>query len=199
MTTKTLRNKAIKNTITQIEKILADRIDVSNLEAAKQQLMNLCAKSELFPREDFPVPDKGLTERTFLVYENNDGSYALYVNSGASGQSSPPHNHGGSWAIVAAISGEETHRLYVEDTNIDSAKETSNIRQVAELTVNPGTAVSMMPEGIHSIHAGDKPLLHLHLYGKSFQTQSERKEFNLESGEFRRFVLEDIGFIEDAR
>jgi predicted metal-dependent enzyme (double-stranded beta helix superfamily) len=198
MSIKKLRTEAIENAITQIEAILDEAIDVPGLEAAKQILMGLCEKSELFPRDEFPIPDNGLTERTFLVHENKDGGYALYVNSGIPGQSSPAHNHGGSWAMVAAISGEETHRLYVEEaenTKLDTAK----IRQVTELTVKPGTAVSMMPEGIHSIHAGDNPLLHLHLYGKSFQSQSERQEFNLETGEVRSFVLEDVGFIEDAR
>ncbi len=198
MSVKALRTEAIKDSISQIEEILNDRIDVSGLETAKQVLMTLCEKSDLFPRDDFPIPGEGLTERTFLVYENEDGGYALYVNSGASGQSSPPHNHGGSWAIVAAISGEETHKLYVEEPSDENA-ETTSIQQVAELTVKPGTAVSMMPEGIHSIHAGDDPLLHLHLYGRNFQSQSERKEFNLETGAVRRFVLEDVGFIEDAR
>jgi predicted metal-dependent enzyme (double-stranded beta helix superfamily) len=198
MNIKSLRNDAVKDSISRIEAIMSDGIDIPVLEAAKQIMLELCEKSELFPRDDFPIPDNGLHERTFLIYENSDGGYALYVNSGISGQSSPAHNHGGSWAIVAAIEGEETHRLYVDEGN-DTHSETAAIRQLTELVVKPGVAVSMMPDGIHSIHAGNKPLLHLHLYGKSFASQSQRNEYDLDNGTVRRFVLEDIGFIEDAR
>ena len=120
------------------------------------------------------------------------------MNSGKPGQSSPPHNHGGTWAIVAAVEGEETHRLYVDESQ-ETESDIASIRQVTELIVKPGEAVSMMPDGIHSIHAGDNPLLHLHLYGKRFSSQSQRNEYDLDSGTVRRFVLEDLGYIEDAR
>ena len=196
MNVKSMRIEAVGNAILEIEEIMRDGVNVSALEAAKKVLMKLCGRSELFPRDEFPIPDADQTERTFLIHENPNGEYALYVNSGAPGQSSPPHDHGGSWAIVAAVDGEETHRLYVDETN---ANESAKIRKVADITVKPGTAVSMLPDGIHSIHAGHTPLLHLHLYGKGFPLQSERKEYDLEAGTVRRFVLEDIGFIEDAR
>ncbi|MEM7562116.1 MAG: cysteine dioxygenase family protein [Pseudomonadota bacterium] len=198
MSIKQLRAAAVKDSVSRIEVIMSGGVDVPALESAKQVMLELCEKSDLFPREDFPIPEEGLTERTFLIYQNNDGGYALYVNSGKPGQSSPPHDHGGSWAIVAAIDGEETHRLYVDEGS-DIKAGVARVRQVTELSVKPGTAVSMMPEGIHSIHAGEKPLLHLHLYGKSFETQTERNEYDLENAKVRRFVLEDIGFVEDAR
>ena len=196
MSVKRLRSETVGNAISEIEQIMRDGVDVTALEAAKKVMLNLCEKSELFPRYDFPIPDAEQTERTFLIHENPDGEYALYVNSGAPGQMAPPHDHGGSWAIVAAIDAEEIHRLYVEDANIG---EPVKLRQVAELTVKPGKAVSMLPDGIHSIHAGNAPLLHLHLYGKNFASQSERREYDLEKQTVRRFVLEDVGFIEDAR
>ncbi|MGB1311592.1 MAG: hypothetical protein ACPG47_10285 [Leucothrix sp.] len=97
-----------------------------------------------------------------------------------------PHNHGGSWAIVAAIEGEETHKLYIDEGS-DAQPDVADIRQLTEITINPGTAVSIMSEGIHSIHGGDQPLLHLHLYGKGYAAQQERKAFDLEAGTMRRF------------
>ena len=198
MSVKKLRTEAIEYSISRIREILSNGINVSELEAAKRELMTLCTKEHLFPRAEFPVPTGDLTERTFLVHEDDNGEYALYVNSGGPGQYSGPHNHGGSWAIVAAIEGEETHRLYVDEGS-DPESGVAKIRQAAEITVKPGTAVSIMPEGIHSIDAGDKPLLHLHLYGKGFSSQMERMEFDLEAGSVRRFMLDDVGFVEDAR
>jgi len=195
---KEIRTVAIAETISKIRKIMADKVDISHLELAKIALMDLCARAELFPRSDFPVPDADQTERTFLVYEDSNGEYALYVNSGGPGQVSGPHNHGGSWAIIAAIEGEETHRLYVEES-IDLIANTAKINQVSKIVVKPGSAVSMLADGIHSIHAGRKPLLHLHLYGKSYASQMQRKVYDTNAGSVRSFLLEDVGFIEDAR
>ena len=161
--------------------------------------MSLCARTELFPRSDFPLPEGNETERTFLIHEDENGEFALYVNSGLPGQTYRPHNHGGSWAIVAAVSGMEKHKLYrkIQESS-DSAG--PPIEQVGEIDVQPGTAVSMLPEGIHSIHAlGQDPLLHLHLYGRRFSDQSERAEYDLETNTVDRFVLEASFDIEDAR
>ncbi len=198
MKMKNQRTSAVKQSIERIKAILQDGVDVPRLEAAKVVLMDLCSQADLFPRTDFPMPGKDQTERTFLVYEEDNGEYALYVNSGGPGQASAHHNHGGSWAIIAAIEGEEAHRLYTENT-IDLEAEKADLLQVAEITVKPGTAVSMLEDGIHYIHAGDKPLLHLHLYGKSYASQMQRKVYDMASGSVRRFVLEDVGFVEDAR
>ncbi len=198
MSTKTARRQAVQGAIGQIKDIMAAGVTVETLEAAKAVLMALCDKAALFPRDDFPLPGDGETERTFLIHEDADGGFALYVNSGLPGQTARPHDHGGSWAIVAAIDGKERHRLYLEDKE-GAGSGAENLRQMAEIVVRPGTAVSLLPEGIHSIHAENTPLLHLHLYGKGFPHQEERREFDLESGTVHRFKLEDMAFIEDAR
>lgn len=195
MTMKIERDAAIRDCITKIKEVFGAGVTVSALEEAKKHLMALCEQRSLFPRSDFPVPDEVEVERTSLIYQDDDGSYALYVNSSRPGQSSWPHDHGGSWALVAAVEGEETHRLYVHD-----GSDVGGLRQAAELTVQPGTAVSLMPDGIHAIEAeSSEPLLHLHLYGQGFPQQGERREFDPETGKVHRFHLEDLGFIEDAR
>lgn len=195
MDVKIERDRAIRDCISEIKKALRMGVTIPALEAAKAQLMALCGRRELFPRSDFPVPDEEEIERTSLIYQDDDGSYALYVNSSRPGQSSRPHDHGGSWALVAAVEGEETHRLYVHD-----GSDIGGLRQATELTVRPGTAVSLMPDGIHAIEAeSNEPLLHLHLYGQGFAHQGERREFDPETGQVHRFRLEDLGFIEDAR
>ena len=58
----------------------------------------------------------------------------------------------------------------------------------------------MLGDGIHSISAqGEKPLLHLHFYERSFENQGERAEYDLEKGIAERFMMEDLDYIEDAR
>jgi len=201
MSVKSERQRAIKETIDDIRRVLADGVSVETLEIAKSRLMQLCARSELFPRSDFPLPEGDATERTFLVHEDDDGRFALYVNSGTKGQTYRPHDHGGAWAIVAAISGEERHRLYVRQADRDGDPERmARLDLRAELDVRPGRAVSLLEDGIHSIHAlGEEPLLHLHLYGKRFADQGTRTEYDAETGEMHSFKLEDTFFIEDAR
>ncbi len=195
----TTRRQAIEKSIYKIQQVFASGVDIPNLEQAKEILSNLASRVELFPRSDFPMPDKGQIERTFLIYQEENGDYGLYVNSSLPGQQSRPHDHGGSWAIVVAVEGEELHKVYKTTTGQSDA-DSMPIKQAGELTVKPGSAISMMPDGIHSIHAvSDKPLLHLHLYGKSFPCQGQRKEYDLKTGEVRKFILDDIGFIEDVR
>ena len=191
MTVKTERDAAVAATIAEIRDELHRDGTTSGLERAKAAMLGLACRTALFPRSDFPVPGEGQTERTFLLHEDEDGRYALYVNSGRAGQQSCPHDHGGTWAIVVAVEGKEAHRLY-------SDKEGSP-HLIKEVTVCPGTGVLLESDAIHSIHAGKEPLLHLHLYGLSFARQGRRKAYDLEAGTLREFVLEDVGFIEDAR
>lgn len=197
MEVKSARNEAIGHTISEIKELMFNGITIENLNAAKSILMLLAERKDLFPRSDFPVPGKEQIDRSFLVHEETDGSFALYVNSSLPGQSYGPHDHGGAWAIIAAVEGEEVHRVY-KTGDISSA--CCNIEQAGEIVVKPGTAISMMPDGIHAIDAeAEEPLLHLHLYAMAFQHQGNRKEYDLVSKRVKNFVLEDVGFIEDAR
>ena len=193
MSTKHKRALEIKATVQRVDNILCNGVNVNSINLAKQELMNLCSKGHLFPRSDFPVPDQEQVERFFLVHEEDNGDYALYVNSALPSQAYRPHDHGGTWAIIAAIEGEEKHGLYREVTP-------DTVELVNEIVVRPGTAVSMLGDGIHSIAAqGDKPLLHLHFYGRSLEIQGKRTEYDLERGISERLVLEDLDYIEDAR
>ena len=173
-------------------------VTVASMNKAKEELMNLAAKKNLF-ENDFLPPDQGEIYRTFLIYQDDNGEYSLYVNASLPGQESPPHDHGGSWAIVVAVKGEELHRVYKANPDLTEVQ-SQPIQLANEILVKPGSAISLLPEGIHSIHANsDEPLLHLHLYGKGFEFQGERNEYDLESGAVKRFKLDDISVIEDAR
>ncbi len=170
-------------------------LSVPTLEAVKTEVMALAERRDLFNERAFPLPPEGEIDSNYLIYEEADGGFALYVNSSRPGQVSRPHDHGGTWAVVAAVEGEETHRLFKPPVSRSAMPELA-----ATITVKPGTAVSLLPDGIHAIEAkSDSPLLHLHLYGKGFAWQGERREFDLEAGEMHRFQLEDLEFITDLR
>ncbi len=199
MSAKQARTEAIAETLEKIRSELAQGATDDALSAARAHLLGLAGRAELFPRSDFPLPDEGKTERTFLIQEDEDGGYALYVNSGLKGQTTRPHDHGESWAIVVAVEGEERHRVY---RRVDDGSEEGKgqVEVIDEVDVRPGEGICLPETGIHSIHAlSDAPLLHLHLYGRSFANQSTRTEFDTEAGTTHAYKLRRLDFIEDAR
>lgn len=181
--------------VNNVRRGLDERVDAASIETAKHELMKLCKRKELFPRDEFPVPSAGCTELFFHIYADPMQEYSLYVYSALPGQSYRPHDHGNSWAIVAAIEGVEIHSLYRQ-------KDYSSTEWIKDITVQPGVAVSMLPGEIHSIRsAGTCPLLHLHFYGKSFEIQGERIEFDIETGQAYPLTLDNnyLSYIIDAK
>lgn len=199
MSVKQARTQAISEALDKIRGEMANGVTDHTLAQARTHLLELAAQATLFPRSDFPLPEEGKNERTFLIQEDSDGAYALYVNSGLKGQTTRPHDHGESWAIVVAVEGEERHKVYrrVDDGSVEGR---GTVEVIDEIDVRPGEGICLPESGIHSIHAlGDEPLLHLHLYGQSFANQSTRTEYDVENGTTHAYKLKRLDFIEDAR
>ena len=189
---KILRNQAVNATIQQIKTHMMDGVSIPALEASKQAMLQLAAECALFSWEDFPPPEDGdRPDQTYLLHQDEDGGYAMYVNSSKPGQEYGPHDHAGAWAIMAGVHGPELHRLYTYENGV--------LRNKGEVMVNSGTAVAVGPEGIHSIHSQSEPLLHLNLYAFGFEYQGERRMFDPDTGELYAFDIENFGFIEDMR
>lgn len=198
MTLKEERRHAVREAMEDIRLIMEAGPSIKNLERGKARLIALAARQNLFSFEDFPLPDDDAMECSYLIHEYDDGSYSLYVNSGAPHQYYAPHDHGDAWAIIAGVQGRERHQLYLPRQADDLGD--GPIIKKGELVVAPGEAVTMEPEGIHEVNAMDgRPLLHLHLYAKNFVLQGERWKYDLEKGEALRFGLDELGSIADAR
>lgn len=183
------RTKAVDITMRLIRQTMEAGVNNETLAAVEAQLASLAAHADLFDEESFPQPTE-TTDRTFLIHDT-DGEFALYLCTSKPGLEYTAHDHGGSWAVIAAVSGPETHRFYEVQDGLPHI--------IGETECKPGTPVSMLPDGIHSIHAGDQPLVHLHLYGLAFERQTERREFDAETGSERRFELDNFSFVEDCR
>ncbi|MEM9844324.1 MAG: hypothetical protein AAF965_05955 [Pseudomonadota bacterium] len=191
------RKTAVRETAEEILSIIGDTPSVERLERAKTVLVALCARAELFPVADFPIPDGEVTDRTFLIYENEDGA-ALYMVTSVPSQTYRPHDHGGSWALIGMIQGETRHGMFVTETGAEDGE--PKLVHKTDIVCSPGHAVSLMPDGIHNTASiGEGPLLHLHFYGTRFEDQSARTEYDLETGQTVQFRLEEFGFIEDRR
>ena len=182
------RNAEIAKTIARIRAIEQEKgVSRETLEDIKAVMLELAARKELFPDEDFP-PDAN--ERGYFpVYrlsEDDDRRFALYMSTSIGVKDVPPHDHT-TWAVIAGVQGEEENRFYerVDDGSVEGKGE---LRRSGGETVRPGTGVTLMPEDIHSIHPrNEAPSLHLHMYGMSLENLPNRLTFDMEQGTCKVF------------
>ena len=152
------------------------------LEAIKAELMQLAAKEALFPAAEFDPPPAGEKgSKRYLLQEDPDGRFAIYMLALNPGNSTKPHDHT-TWAVVASVEGQELNRVYrrVDDGSTEGKAELELVREVM---VEPGTGIALMPEDIHSIHTtGSTTTRHLHCYGLALERLDQRQGFDMEAG-----------------
>ena len=175
------RHQAVADTIAQVRGIeQEDGVTQSALERLKPVLIELAARTELFPRDQFPLLSNS-HGRIFRLAEDADHRFALYASAGAPGKAQPPHNHT-TWAVIAGVYGQE-HNVFYERIDNRSVPGEGRIRKTGELTVVKGNAVSFLPDDFHTIEVkGDEASLHLHLYGLSLEHLPERINFATSEG-----------------
>ena len=181
------RAGAVESTVAFVHEIAETKgINPSSLDEIRMALTELAAKSELFPASDFPAPTDGDTTRRYILSEDEDQTFALYMNLVMPGHYSRPHNHT-TWASVVAIEGEEVNQFF-RRTDDGSAPGKATLEFEREVVVQPGIGVALMPDDIHSIaNKGSVPTMHLHMYGRSLETLTERIGFDIENGTYEHF------------
>jgi predicted metal-dependent enzyme (double-stranded beta helix superfamily) len=152
------------------------------LDAIKAEMLKLAEREELFPSASFPPPPAGEKgAKRYLLAEDPDGRFALYLLALNPGNESKPHDHT-TWAVVTGIEGQELNRVY---RRVDDGADPERCALVLdrEVTVEPGTGIALMPEDIHSIHTlGDRSTRHLHVYGLALEKLDARRGYDLETG-----------------
>jgi len=163
--------------------LVGNALDRVTLSVITARLERLALQTALFTRADFPPPADGVgaSTRYRLNPDDGDDDLALYLNSINPGKTTIPHNHT-TWAVIVAIEGEEENRIYRRDDD-GSDPTVARLEVAREVTVQPGTPVSFLPDDIHSIRVtGDRPTLHFHLYGQPLETLRNRIGIDLETG-----------------
>ncbi len=188
LTSNATRAAAIAATLAVVRDIETNQgITRASLQSITGVLQKLAEREDLFNFTDFPPPDTASGNTSTRYYLNHEGGssdkddIALYLNSIIPGKTTVPHNHD-TWAVIVAVKGAELNRLYQRDDD-RSDPDQAKISLTREVIVQPGTAISFLPDDLHSIHVqGDQPTLHFHLYGRPLDTLNGRIGIDPESG-----------------
>jgi len=177
------RAHLIRDMLSRVRAIAKPGMDRERLSKVREELMALAARRDLFPLEEFTPIEEG-TASMYLLSEDADHSFALYVVAPAAGGFAPPHDHS-TWAVIAGVHGRENNKLYRRLDN-GSQPGVAQIEQYDEIDVVAGTGVALMPTDIHSIHLGpDGPHANLHLYGMSVEHCLDRRMFSRSKGTYK--------------
>jgi predicted metal-dependent enzyme (double-stranded beta helix superfamily) len=179
------RRTAVAEALSEIRKIEAtEGISRDSLKLIRNVLLSLAEKRDLFPESDFPSATGD--PLLYLLSEDDDHRFALYLSSGLPGRSSPPHNHT-TWAVIAGIEGEEENRIYDRlDDGSEPGKGKVAVRE--KFVVREGNGICFMANDIHSIHVvSDVPTRNFHMYGLGIEHLPNRLQFDMEKGTCRVF------------
>ena len=183
MTVAQERAAAIEAALSDVRAIEArEGVTRGALDQIKQRMIELAARKELFPPDEFQLKPEHKGEFFDVLSVDDDGRFELYIEVADHDVETPAHDHT-TWAVVVGIEGEELNRLYDVEPDRSAAP-----RMREEVRVGPGVGVAMMPDDFHSIHmTAGRHNMHLHLYGLCFAQLSGRTLYDEEKGEYRLF------------
>lgn len=152
-----------------------------SLQLIAGELVELAKHKNLFCETHFPNPEPGQAAKLYLLSEDENAQFPLYLTCALPGGNVRPHNHG-TWAVVAGLDGCEENSLY---DRVEGGAEPgpSRIALAKKQRVHDGESIELMPDDIHSVATpGDIPRRHFHMYGVSLERLPKRLAFDMDSG-----------------
>ena len=160
----------------------ADGVTRASVDKMQTELIPLTMRADLFSEEVFPNPPEGQPARLYLLSEDADGRFPIYLTCANPGGAVRPHNHG-TWAVVAGVSGVEEN-AYFDRASGGDAPGPSTLAQREVVQVRAGESTGMLPNDVHSVATpGTVPRRHFHMYGLSLERLPKRLAWDVEKGE----------------
>lgn len=183
------RQQAVDRLTADTRTILAQHaLSRDSISMIAKRLEALAALRDLWSEVDYPSPSGNEKEVIYLVAEQPDHCFALYLSIKHPGRRVPPHNHT-TWACIAAVDGCEHNYLYdrVDDGRVPGR---ARLQDRALVRVERGCTIALMPDDIHAVeNTGGPPTRHLHFYGRALETLKDRLIFDLAGGTCKPMVM----------
>ena len=164
--------------------ILLERDDHDGRERIRQKLELLLCDAAFCAAYVGPDSDSGVSQ----IFEDPNLHFCVLAYNMVESHTSPPHDHGGSWAVYGQTAGYTDMTIWSAADPLD-AKGAGNIAPVRTFRLEPGKAGLFDVREIHSIQYPDISKF-VRVTGVDM-SQETRRVFDLETGTVR--AVERVG------
>ncbi len=165
----------IKSLVQDLKALRRFRLDDAAMaRAVRKVARRMVIAKDAWLHPSMCVADPGPAAGIHALHEEPDHSLAIFVVTWASGDETPPHDHG-TWAVIAGLAGRETNHWWSRHDDAATPHHV-DVRRAGADRIEPGTIISMDGEAIHSLHNDSGAVsTTLHLYGHNVDFTDRRK------------------------